>query len=81
MSELNSKYNELTNEVHKNFLFYIPMSILDMDEFKNSTKLGEMEAVVRKAHRTPDITPTVLKALTSHLAFWSTDKRCRSLLD
>lgn len=54
---------------------------LAMDEFKNSTKLGEMEAVVRKAHRTPDITPTVLKALTSHLAFWSTDKRCRSLLD
>jgi hypothetical protein len=35
MSELNSKYNELTNEVHRNFLFYIPMSILDMDEFKN----------------------------------------------
>jgi hypothetical protein len=35
MSELNSKYNELTNEIHRNFLFYIPLSILGMVEFKD----------------------------------------------
>ena len=35
MSELNSKYDELSNEIYRNFVFYIPMSILDMDEFKN----------------------------------------------
>ena len=34
MSELNSKYNELSNEIYRNFIFYIPMSILDMEEFK-----------------------------------------------
>lgn len=34
MSELNSKYNELINEIFRNFIFYIPMSILDMEEFK-----------------------------------------------
>lgn len=35
MSELNSKYNELTNEIYRNFIFYIPISILNFDEFKN----------------------------------------------
>ncbi len=34
MSELNSKYNELSNEIYRNFIFYIPMSILNMEEFK-----------------------------------------------
>jgi hypothetical protein len=34
MSELNLKYNELCNEIFRNFIFYIPMSILDMEEFK-----------------------------------------------
>ncbi|SHI71325.1 hypothetical protein [Flavobacterium terrae] len=34
MSELNSKYNELINEIFRNFIFYIPISILDMEEFK-----------------------------------------------
>ena len=34
MSELNSKYNELSNEIYRNFMFYIPMSILNMEEFK-----------------------------------------------
>ncbi len=35
MSELNSKYNELSNEIYRNFIFYIPLSILDMEMFKN----------------------------------------------
>lgn len=34
MSDLNSKYNELSNEIYRNFIFYIPMSILNMEEFK-----------------------------------------------
>lgn len=34
MLDLNSKYDELTNEIFRNFIFYIPMSILDMEEFK-----------------------------------------------
>lgn len=34
MSELNSKYNELINEIFRNFIFYLPLSILDMEEFK-----------------------------------------------
>jgi hypothetical protein len=34
MSELNSKYNELRNEIYRNFIFFIPMSILNMEEFK-----------------------------------------------
>lgn len=34
MSELNSKYDELSNEIYRNFIFYIPMSILNMEEFK-----------------------------------------------
>lgn len=34
MTDLNSKYTELTNEIFRNFIFYIPMSILDMEEFK-----------------------------------------------
>ena len=34
MSVLNSKYNELSNEIYRNFIFYIPMSILNMEEFK-----------------------------------------------
>lgn len=34
MSELNLKYNELCNEIFRNFIFYIPMSILDMEDFK-----------------------------------------------
>ncbi len=35
MSELNSKYNELINEIYRNFIFYIPMSILNFEEFKD----------------------------------------------
>ena len=38
MSELNSKYNELSNEIYRNFIFYIPISILNMEEFKNLTE-------------------------------------------
>lgn len=34
MSELNSKYNELINEIFRNFIFYLPLSILDMEAFK-----------------------------------------------
>jgi len=34
MSELNLKYKELCNEIFRNFIFYIPMSVLDMEEFK-----------------------------------------------
>jgi hypothetical protein len=34
MSELNSKYNELINEIFRNFVFYLPLSILDMEAFK-----------------------------------------------
>ncbi|WP_309614135.1 hypothetical protein [Flavobacterium sp.] len=34
MSDLNSKFNELSNEIYRNFIFYIPLSILDMEEFK-----------------------------------------------
>ena len=34
MSELNSKYDELSNEIYRNFIFYIPISILNMEEFK-----------------------------------------------
>ena len=38
MSELNSKYNELINEIFRNFIFYLPLSILDMEEFKKLPK-------------------------------------------
>ena len=34
MSELNSKYDELSNEIYRNFIFYIPTSILNMEEFE-----------------------------------------------
>lgn len=34
MSELNSKYNELINEIFRSFIFYLPLSILDMEAFK-----------------------------------------------
>ena len=34
MSELNSKYNELINEIFRNFIFYLPLSILDMEALK-----------------------------------------------
>ncbi|WP_284651340.1 hypothetical protein [Flavobacterium terrisoli] len=35
MSDLSSKYYELANEVFRNFIFYIPKSILDINEFKS----------------------------------------------
>lgn len=38
MSELNIKYNELSNEIYRNFMFYIPMSVLIVEEYK---KLAE----------------------------------------
>ena len=34
MSDLNSKYDELTNEIYRNFIFYIPTSIINIEEFK-----------------------------------------------
>lgn len=37
MSELNSKYDELTNEIYRNFIFYIPTSIINMQEFGKLT--------------------------------------------
>ncbi|QYJ68282.1 hypothetical protein [Flavobacterium litorale] len=33
--DLNSKYQKLTNEIFKNFVFYIPLSIFDKEVFKN----------------------------------------------
>ena len=38
MSDLNSKYNELINEVFKYFIFYIPKSILEIEQFKDLAK-------------------------------------------
>lgn len=35
MNDLNLKYNELSYEIYRNFVFYIPISILDFEEFKN----------------------------------------------
>lgn len=34
MSDLNSKYDEMTNEIYRSFIFYIPTSIINMEEFR-----------------------------------------------
>lgn len=38
MSELNLKYNELCNEIFRNYIFYIPISIFDSEDFEKLTK-------------------------------------------
>lgn len=38
MSELNLKYNELCNEIYRNYIFYIPISIFDSEDFEKLTK-------------------------------------------
>lgn len=35
MTDLKFKYSELCNELYRNFIYYVPLSVLDMEEFED----------------------------------------------